>query len=81
MVKFVCFIFVLTLLTTSGCCELFGLCTSVSVHTSADSSEQFTGSDLRNGFKSTGLMDDQKRPVHEASYATGKTTPMDLTQR
>ncbi|MBV8774833.1 MAG: hypothetical protein JO166_21240 [Deltaproteobacteria bacterium] len=35
MVKFACML--LMLVTTSGCCEVFGLCTSVNVHTSASS--------------------------------------------
>jgi hypothetical protein len=73
MVKFVCFILILMLLTTSGCCELFGLCTSVSVHTSADSPNQFTGSDLQNGFKSSGLTGSSATAgIYESSYATGK---------
>jgi hypothetical protein len=35
MRKFVCLL--LMLLMTSGCCELFGVCTSVNVHTRASS--------------------------------------------
>ena len=82
MVKFVCFVFVLMLLTTSGCCELFGLCTSVSVHTSADSPDQFTSSDLQNGFKPTRLIGSPETAgIHESSRASGKPMPMDLTQR
>jgi hypothetical protein len=48
MRKFVCLL--LMLLTTSGCCELFGLCTSVNVHTSASSPDKFASSDLYDDF-------------------------------
>jgi hypothetical protein len=42
----------LILLTTSGCCELFGICTSagVNVHTSAGSTDKFASSELHGGF-------------------------------
>ena len=48
MCKFVCLI--LMLLMMSGCCELFGLCTSVNVHTSASSPDKFASSDLYDDF-------------------------------
>ena len=48
MCKFVCLI--LMLLMMSGCCELFGLCTSVNVHTSASSPDKFASSDLYEDF-------------------------------
>jgi hypothetical protein len=48
MYKFVCLI--LMLLMTSGCCELFGLCTSVNVHTSASAPDKFASSDLYDDF-------------------------------
>lgn len=50
MVKFVCIL--LTLLMTSGCCEVFGLCTSVNVHTSADSADKVASADVRGGMAS-----------------------------
>ena len=48
MLKFVCLL--LMLLMTSGCCQLFGLCTSVNVHTSASSPDRFASSDSYGGF-------------------------------
>jgi hypothetical protein len=48
MLKFVCLL--LMLLMTSGCCQLFGLCTSVNVHTSASSPDKFANSDLYDDF-------------------------------
>ena len=48
MCKFICL--TLILLTMSGCCELFGLCTSVNVHTSASSPDKFAASDLYYDF-------------------------------
>jgi len=48
MLKFVCLL--LMLLMTSGCCQLFGLCTSVNVHTSASSPDEFASSGLYDGF-------------------------------
>jgi hypothetical protein len=47
MVKYVCAL--LMLLMTSGCCELFGLCTSVNVHTSADSPNEIASTDVHAG--------------------------------
>jgi hypothetical protein len=47
MLKSICL--VLILLMTSGCCELFGLCTSVNVHTSASSPDKFASSEFRGG--------------------------------
>jgi hypothetical protein len=47
MLKSICL--VLMLLMTSGCCELFGLCTSVSVHTSASSPDKFASSEFSGG--------------------------------
>jgi hypothetical protein len=44
MRKLICLL--LMLLMTSGCCELFGICTSVHVHTSASSPDKFASSDL-----------------------------------
>jgi hypothetical protein len=35
----------LSLMLFSGCCTLFGICTSVSVHTSADSSDKYVRED------------------------------------
>jgi hypothetical protein len=46
--KFVCLF--LMVLTMSGCCELFGICTSVNVHTSASSPNEFAGSGLYDDF-------------------------------
>ncbi len=43
MIKFVSVL--LVLLMTSGCCELFGICTSVNVHTSAPSPNEFARTD------------------------------------
>jgi hypothetical protein len=42
----------LMLLMTSGCCEVFGICTSagVNVHTSATSPDKFASSSLHDGF-------------------------------
>ncbi len=54
MLKFVCLL--LMLLMTSGCCQLFGLCTSVNVHTSASSPDKFASSDLYDGFGSISFM-------------------------
>jgi hypothetical protein len=48
MCKFICL--ALMLLTMSGCCELFGLCTSVNIHTSASSPDKFAASDLYDDF-------------------------------
>ncbi len=50
MTKYICML--LMLLMTSGCCELFGLCTSVNVHTSADSPDKVASADLRGGSES-----------------------------
>jgi hypothetical protein len=47
MVKYICL--VLMLLMTSGCCQLFGLCTSVNVHTSADPADKIASIDVRHG--------------------------------
>jgi hypothetical protein len=44
MCKFICLL--LMLITTPGCCQLFGLCTSVNVHTSASSPNKFASSHL-----------------------------------
>jgi len=66
MYKFVCLI--LMLLMMSGCCELFGLCTSVNVHTSASSPDKFAGSDLYNDFgplASHALAEPGVRPASE----------------
>jgi hypothetical protein len=38
----------LMLLMTSGCCELFGICTSVHVHTSAESHDKFASSQFHD---------------------------------
>jgi hypothetical protein len=46
--KFVCLL--LMVLTMSGCCELFGICTSVNVHTSASSPDKFADSGLYDDF-------------------------------
>jgi hypothetical protein len=46
--KFVCLL--LMVLTMSGCCELFGICTSVRVHTSASSPDKFANSGLYDNF-------------------------------
>ena len=35
----------ITLMLMSGCCEIFGICTSVSVHTSADSANKYARED------------------------------------
>jgi hypothetical protein len=43
MVKYLCLL--LMLLMASGCCQLFGLCTSVKVHTSSDSPDKIAGAD------------------------------------
>jgi hypothetical protein len=48
MRKFVCLL--LMLITTPGCCRLFGLCTSVNVHTSASSPDKFASSHLYDDF-------------------------------
>jgi hypothetical protein len=40
----------LMLLLMSGCCEIFGICTSVNVHTSASTPNKFASSDLQHGF-------------------------------
>lgn len=47
MVKFVCVL--LMLVMTSGCCEVFGLCTSVNVHTSASSPNKIARMDTNGG--------------------------------
>jgi hypothetical protein len=47
MLKTLCLL--LALLMMSGCCEVFGICTSVSVHTSASRPDKFASADLRNG--------------------------------
>jgi hypothetical protein len=44
MVKYICVI--LMLFMTSGCCEIFGLCTNVNVHTFADSPDNVASSDV-----------------------------------
>jgi hypothetical protein len=46
--KFVCLL--LMVLTMSGCCEIFGICTSVNVHTSASSPDKFADSGLYGDF-------------------------------
>jgi hypothetical protein len=46
--KFVCLL--LMVLTMSGCCELFGICTTVKVHTSASSPDKFADSGLYDDF-------------------------------
>ena len=46
--KFACLL--LMLLTMSGCCEIFGLCTSVNVHTSASSPDKFASLGLYDDF-------------------------------
>jgi hypothetical protein len=51
MRKFVCL--PLMLLMTSGCCQLFGLCTSVNVHTRASSPDQFASKDMHDSFNLT----------------------------
>jgi hypothetical protein len=51
MRKFVCLL--LMLLMTSGCCQLFGLCTSVNVHTRASFPDKFAGTDMHDGFNLT----------------------------
>jgi hypothetical protein len=38
----------ISLFVLSGCCELFGICTSVAVHTSADSSSKYVREDSGN---------------------------------
>jgi hypothetical protein len=54
MRKFVCLL--LVLLMTSGCCELFGLCTSVNVHTQALSPDNFAGTEIRDGLMPANLV-------------------------
>jgi hypothetical protein len=48
MVKFICMLSMLVM--TSGCCELFGLCTSVNVHTSASPPSKFASLDINGAF-------------------------------
>jgi hypothetical protein len=43
----------LMLFTTSGCCELFGLCTSVNVHTSASSPNRVVSADPHDNLASS----------------------------
>jgi hypothetical protein len=50
MSRLVCL--VLMLFMVSGCCEIFGICTSVNVHTTAASPDKFASSDLQDGFGS-----------------------------
>ena len=52
MVKFVSML--LLLLMTSGCCEVFGICTSVHVHTSAESPNKFARLDMNGVFDRLG---------------------------
>jgi hypothetical protein len=40
-------------LIMSGCCELFGICTSVNVHTSATAPDKFADSNLDNALSPT----------------------------
>jgi hypothetical protein len=47
MPKLVCAL--LMLVMTSGCCELFGICTSVHVHTSAPSPNKIAGLGMNGG--------------------------------
>lgn len=37
---------IFTLLTFSGCCEIFGICTSVSVHSSLSSPQKFARANI-----------------------------------
>jgi hypothetical protein len=46
MRKFICLL--LMTLMTSGCCEVFGICTSVHVNTLAPSSDKFASSNSYN---------------------------------
>ena len=46
MLKTLCLL--LAFLMTSGCCELFGICTSVNVHTSASPSDRYANAGLHN---------------------------------
>jgi hypothetical protein len=47
----------LALLLTSGCCQLFGVCTSASVHTSINTPQRFASSsnNVDTGFTQTAL--------------------------
>lgn len=38
----------LVLFFMSGCCQIFGLCTSVSVHTSADAADKYARGDANS---------------------------------
>jgi hypothetical protein len=52
MVKFASVM--LLLFMTSGCCEVFGICTSVHVNTSAESPDKFARLDMNNAFDRLG---------------------------
>jgi hypothetical protein len=49
----------LVLLMMSGCCRVFGFCTSVNVHTSASSPNKFASSELHDGFDPLSSRDPQ----------------------
>ena len=46
MLKVISLVF--ALLMTSGCCEIFGVCTSVNVHTNISAPETFASDDFSN---------------------------------
>jgi hypothetical protein len=48
MLRVVCL--ALMLFMASGCCELFGICTSVNVHTRAASPDKIASLELQDGF-------------------------------
>lgn len=60
MVKYICVI--LMLFMTSGCCELFGLCTNVNVHTSTDSPDKIASSDVNGALVASAPSDFRASP-------------------
>ena len=71
MVKYVCML--LMVLMTSGCCELFGLCTSVNVHTSGDSPDKIASTDVNAGLLASAPSGIQGSPQSNL-MRTGATT-------
>jgi hypothetical protein len=69
MHKLICLL--LMLLMMSGCCEVFGLCTSVNVHTSASSPDKYASSNLHDDFNQMSLWAPVESNVRPANVILG----------
>ena len=76
MRKLLCLL--LMLLMTSGCCELFGICTSVNVHTSAGSHDKFAHSELQDDLGPLASSDSRAYP-HSAQPPAGANAASGLS--